>query len=287
MSGLDHYSPSTLNMWERCQIQVAIFKIGGAKSPPDFALEKKKLTHEVYLEDDMGYKVKSGHNRANSELSEIYRSKIESKVLPLAREDPNLEMPADKAVEDEAKYFDSILTETEAFRKQTVPLEVEKSMQFSIGGVPVSCRLDLVTDETICNRVEDLKRQGQAPPEGSAARNRQLVTYALGTGISDVGLVAVVENKKPKLVRERGQVSQGEIARVTRQYQVAAEQITHAMETGMFMPVEHGDKQKAWICSARYCGAWRNGAKDWLTGRDISCPYGERSSVSIAVGGSK
>ena len=190
------------------------------------------------------------------------------------------ELLAQKAVEDESKYFDSILAETEAFRREIKPLEVEKSMNFEIGGVPISCRLDLLSDETICHRVEDLKRQGSAPPAGSAAVNRQLVTYAVGTGVHDVGLACIVENKKPKVVREQGQVSAGEIARVTRQYQVAARQITHAMETGDFMPVDHGDRARAWICSAKFCGAWKIGAKDWITGKDITCPFGQKATVT-------
>lgn len=264
-------------------MQWSIFSAGGAKSPPDFALESKKLTHEIILEDDLGYKIQHKANRANSELAEIHRAKIESKVMPLAKEDPNLETPADKAVEEETRYFGSILTETESFRREVEPVAVEQSLQFDIGGVPVSCRLDLISDEVFSQRVEDLKRQGAAPPIGSAATSRQLVTYAIGTKIPHVGLVAVVENKKPKIVRDTGEVSPGEIGRVTRQYQVAAAQISRAMETGDFMPVDHGDKQKAWICSAKYCGAWRIGARAWNTGELIECPFGERSRVATSA----
>ncbi len=278
-----HLSPSQLGQWERCQQQWAIFTLGGAKAPPDFALEAKKLTHEILLEEDLNFKILSGSNRANSELLEIHRAKMESTVLPLAREDPNLEGPADKAVQGETAYFEKIVDATEDFRRGTQPVEVEQTLEFTLGGVPISCRVDLISKQQTGNMVEDLKRLGQAPPVGSAAKSRQLVTYSSATGLKDVGFAAVVENKTPKLVLERGEVSSGEVARVAQQYRVGANQMLSAMQTGDFMPVDHGEKMKAWICSGRYCSAWRIGARAWNTGQLIECKWGERSSVAVAV----
>jgi hypothetical protein len=279
-----HLSPSQLSAWDLCHYRYAIFNTdlvvtGGARAKPDFTLEAKKTTHVVVLERDLGQKIMSGINLANSELSEMYRSIMEEHALPVAREDENLEMPAQKAVEEEIKYFDTILDATKEFRHATKPLEVEKSLSGHIGGVPVEARLDLVADEAICTRVEDLKRQGQAPPAGSAAKNRQLATYAALTGIPDVGLVAVVENKKPVVKREQGQVTPQEIKRLESQYQAAAFEIENAVKAGVFAPVDHGDPRKAWVCTARFCGAWKVGSKDARTGTNISCPWGERSEV--------
>jgi hypothetical protein len=69
-----HLSPSQIGQWSRCEQQYAIFTIGGAKSPPDFVLEAKRLTHEVLLEHDLAQKITTNHNLANNELSEIHRS---------------------------------------------------------------------------------------------------------------------------------------------------------------------------------------------------------------------
>lgn len=281
-----HLSPSQLSAWDLCHLRYAIFNTdlmvtGGARAKPDFSLEVKKLNHKVLLEDDLAQKITSGSNVANSQLSEIYRAGMEGEVLAVAREDENLEMPAQKAIEEEIKYFDTILTATQDFRQETKPLEVEKPLSGEIGGVPVEARLDLVADETICSRVEDLKRQGQAPVAGSAPKNRQLVTYAALTGIPDVGLVAVVENKKPVVKREQGQVTPQEIKRVEFQYQAAAFEIENAVKAGVFAPVDHGDARRAWVCTARFCGAWKIGSRDIKTGTDISCPWGERSEVRV------
>jgi len=284
-NGKDHLSPSAVGAWGRCEIQYRIFRVEGAVAPPDAVLAVKQLNHRVILEDDLGYRILTGHNRANSELSELYRAGMEQAV-PIFRDDPNLEQPVEKFVEEKASYFDQILTATEPFRRETVPVEVEKNVDFIFGGVPVVSRLDLISgneDAGTGKRVEDLKVQGQAPPEGSAAKSRQLVTYAAGTGIPDVGLVAVVENKKPVVKIERGTVTPGEVERVKTQFQAAAFQIENALKSGVFSPVDHGDKARAWICSARFCGAWKIGSKDVKTGRDISCRFGEKSSVSVAV----
>jgi len=70
---------------------------------------------------------------------------------------------------------------------------------------------------------------------------------------------------------------------VTRQYQVGARQMLHAMDTGDFMPVDHSDKMKAWICSSRYCSAWRIGARAWNTGELIECKWGQKSEIQVAT----
>lgn len=279
-----HLSPSQLGQFQRCEVQWSIFTLGGAKAPPDFALESKKLTHEILLEDDLAYKQLTGSNRANSELLELHRAKMESAILPLAKEDPNLEGTPEKAVTSEVEYFGKIVDATNDYRRAAVPVEVEATREFTIGGVPIECRIDLVREpfalETKgARRIEDLKRLGQAPAAGSAGKSRQLVTYAIAENLREVGFAAVVENKTPKLVLEQGTVSDGEIARVTRQYQIAMRQMEQAMRTGDFMPVDHGEKQKAWVCSARYCAAWKIGARAWNTGQLIECKWGERSEV--------
>lgn len=287
-----HLSPSAVNAWERCQIQYRIFRVEGAVAPPDAVLAVKQLNHRVILEDDLAYKQLTSHNRANSELSELYRAGMETNV-PLFREDPNLEMPVQKFVEETASYFDQILTATEPFRRETVPLEVEQEVNFSFGGVPVVSRLDLVSENwegKISDgvtrpekRIEDLKVQGQSPSEGSAVKNRGLVTYSAGKGIPDVGLAAVVENKKPVLKLDRGTVTPGEVERVKTQFQAAAFEIENAIRADVWKPVDHGNKATGWVCSARWCGAYNVGSKDVKTGRDISCPFGERSMVQVAI----
>jgi hypothetical protein len=276
----DHLSPSAVGAWDRCQMQYRIFRVEGAVSPTDAMLTVKQTNHKVILEDDMGYRILTGHNRANSELSEIYRADVE-KAVPIFREDPNLETPVEKFVETEISYFDQILTATEPFRRETVPLEVEHQVDFTFGGIPIVSRLDLISNSENGKRIEDLKRQGQSPSEGSAAKSRQLVTYSAGLGIPEVGLVAVVENKKPVVKLERGTVTPGEVERVKAQYQAAAFQIENALASGVFAPVDHGDRARAWICSAKFCGAWKIGSKDVKTGRSIACPYGQRSEVRV------
>lgn len=280
-----HLSPSALGAWDRCEMAYKIFRVEGAVSPPDAVLAVKQLNHRVLLEDDLAYKQLTQHNRANKELSELYRVGIETNI-PLFKEDPNLEGPVEKFAQDTVTYFDQILTATEPFRRETIPLEVERQLDFEFGGIPIESRLDLISANESAGsgkRVEDLKVQGQAPPEGSAAKSRQLVTYAAGTNIADVGLVAVVENKKPVVKIERGIVTPGEIDRVKTQFQLAAWQIENAIRMDAFSPVDHSDKSRAWICSARFCGAWKSDAKDVKTGRTIACPFGERSQVSVSL----
>jgi len=68
---------------------------------------------------------------------------------------------------------------------------------------------------------------------------------------------------------------------VQAQYQGIAGEITDAIEKDRWVPVDTTDQRKAWVCTAQYCGAWRIGSKDWKTGRDIGCPYGERAQAKV------
>ena len=275
-----HLSPSQLNAWERCAIQYKIFTVEGAKAPPDFVLEAKRTTHEAILEVDLKQKIESGKNLADSDLSEFYRARMESQALAVAREDPNIEDEPTKAVETEIAFFDKIVEATRPWRSSVVPKQVEAVVKAEIGGVPVEGRLDLVAEDTLCEKIVDLKRQGSAPSKGSAANSRQLTTYAIATGLLGVGLAAIVETQKPKIVTDDGIITTGMIERVAKQYQVVAEEITDAIQKDRWKPVDISDPRKSWICTARFCSAWRIGSKDLLTGRDISCAYGERSVVN-------
>ena len=276
-----HLSPSQLNTWEKCQVAYKIFVAEGARAIPDFALRAKQDTHFVVLEGDLLQKIESGKNLADSDLSEMFRARMESEGLAIAREDPNLEEAPDKAVEKEISYFDKILKATNQWRSQTVPKSVEKPVEVEIGGVPVQGRIDLIELDTFADRITDLKRQGQSPSKGAAANSRQLATYAIATGILDVGLSVVTENVTPKMTHEQGQITGGMIERVTRQYEVIAEEITEAIEKDRWRPVDITDNRKAWACTKKFCGAWAIGSKDILTGRLIECPFGQRS-VAIA-----
>jgi hypothetical protein len=155
-----------------------------------------------------------------------------------------------------------------------------------LGGIPLVGYYDLKADEKVNDRILDLKRQGSAT-KGGSGKSRQMATYAIGTGIADVGLVQIVENVVPRIETDEGQITQGLVERTKTQYQVIAAQIDHAIEKDIWLPVDTSDNRKSWVCTAKFCGAFRIGAKDFRTGRDISCPYGERASVAVAIMGGK
>ena len=277
-----HLSPSQLTAYELCEMRYKTFNAEGHKAPPDFALHAKIKTHEVILEKDLAQKIESGKNLANSDLSEIYRAEMEQ-AIPLAKEDPNLEGEAVNVIGEEIAYFDKIIAATQDWRHKTSPIGIEKEVNGLVGDVPVSGRIDLIADEPICNRIVDLKRQGSAAVAGSAGKNRQLVTYSILEGLTDVALAVVVENKTPVMKPSEGEVSVNEQRRVTAQYRSTAEHISLSMEKDIWKPVDHGDPRKAWVCSAKFCGAWRSDARDWVTGVSIACPYGERSQVTVGA----
>lgn len=273
-----HLSPSQLTAWEMCECRYKIFNVEQNKAAPDFFLTAKIATHKVLLEGDLAQKIESGKNLGNTDLSEMYRAEMEQ-ALPLAKEDPNLEDEPVNVIASEVAYFDKVIAATEKWRHATNPIGVEKSVNGMVGDVPVEGRIDLIADEPICNRIRDLKRQGSKP--GPAGKVRQLVTYSIIEGLTDVAIDAVVENKNPAMVSSEGEVTVSEQARVIAQYRSVAEQISLAMEKDVWKPVDHGDPRKDWICSARWCGAWKADARDWSSGRLISCPFGERSTTTV------
>lgn len=275
-----HLSPSQLNMWERCQVQYRIFQVDGAKAPPDCGLEVKIQTHDTILRGDLEQKIKSGENLPNSHLQEHFIAGLETRVDAM-KADPNRSEPIEKIVQTEATYFGKIASMSQPWRKATRPRAIEREILFTIGDVPVKCRLDLLVDEGVNDRVQDLKRSGRKLPKGSAQGSRQLATYAIGMQSADVGLVNIVENVLPVVEIQDAQISQGLAERTKAQYEGIAEQITFATEKDRFVPVDTTDQRKAWCCTAQYCGAWRIGSKDWKTGRDISCEYGERAVSKV------
>lgn len=275
-----HLSPSQLNAWERCQVQYRIFNVENAKSPPDCALEVKLQTHDTIIEGDLAQKIKTGENLPDSHLTEMFLAGLETRVEGMEA-DPNRKEPVEKIVASEAAYFAKIATFTGPWRRGVKPKAAELEYKGQIGEIPISARLDLIVDEGVNDRVQDLKRQGRAPSKGSAQNSRQLATYAILSGIADVGLVGIVENAIPKVEMDNGQISQGLVERVKAQYEGIAGEITDALEKDRWVPVDTTDQRKAWVCTANYCGAWRIGSKDWRTGRDISCEYGERAQKKV------
>ena len=275
-----HLSPSQLNTLDRCELQFKIFVVEGAKAPPDCALIVKSATHKSILEGDLRQKISSGLNMGETDIIELHRAELEQAV-PKMNEDPNRTDDPVKIIDTETAYFSQIVKATEPWRKETRPVSVEQDVEGVIGGVPVKGRIDLIRDETTHNRLQDLKRVGQSPKAGMAEKSRQLATYAKLTGITDVGLVSIVENKAPKVVPDPGQIVN--VSRIEAQYQKAAARIEWLMQTDNWMPVDVSDSRKDWICSKAYCGAWRADSKDWLTGRPIACPYGERAQTRISI----
>lgn len=279
-----HLSPSQLDAFTRCGKQYEFTRVLGYRRRPDFFLEVHRQTHETILEFDMRYKAEHGKNRGDSELSEHYRGKLEEQ-LPLLKEAHDLEgKTAEKAIEEEVSYFDKIIPATRPFRSSTVPARtvegvarIEERLEFSMGSVPVVAYLDLVADRTVFDQVLDLKRRGKSPRSGLAGKSRQLATYAQGTGLPDVGLRTIVENVRPTVHEDDGEITPGEIQRVTSQYEDAATRISQ----GLFAPVDHGNPMLSWICDQKWCGFWASNATDWLTGKPAGCPYGEKSRVMV------
>jgi hypothetical protein len=256
-----------VNSFERCQVQHRIFHIEGALSPPDVALEIKRQTHATILEFDLAQKITSGKNLGVQDLQEHFIAGIESKA-GLMKDDPNRTEPVEKIINTESTYFAKIAAQTEPWRKAVVPLAVEQKVEFDLGGIPIVGYYDLKADEKVNDRILDLKRQGQAT-KGGSGKSRQMATYAIGTGIADVGLVQIIENVTPRIETDEGQITQGLVERTKTQY-----------------PVDTSDNRKSWVCTAKFCGAWRIGAKDFRSQRDISCKYGERASAAVAVSAS-
>lgn len=257
-----HLSATQVGDLRLCGLRYKIFTAEGHVSPPDFALEVKRKTHESLLDFDLQHKVDTGKNREPEEVVEYFDRSLRS-----AAEEIEEKGDAGK----ETDYFQKIVNETRPFQEAVNPVSIEKEFNIDVGGVPVTGRIDIVNTDNVL----DYKRRAQAYPKGYAAKSLQMVTYAVAERKYDVGTMTIVETARPRLEPDLGHVQEGDISRVVETYQKTAEMVS----AGIFLPVDKGNKHTAWVCSAKYCGAWRRDAKDWKTGADISCPYGERSEV--------
>lgn len=279
-------SPSSVGTWLRCQEQFRIFQEEGHISPPEIALETAKKTHDVILVKDLGSVVRGEARPRENDLLEMY---LHSLDVPEVREAPDIDTPDvggfRKLYDAEAKAMQGFLAASRWWRDRVRPVSVERRLEFQMGAVDVLGFLDLEEP----GKVTDLKRRGaksKAFTPEQTATSLQLIPYAVATGATDVGYVTLKEGDTERTAKEfllkrvvEAPVTEGAIARVTTIY----ERVAEAIETGVRVPVDKAGPY-GWACQARYCGAWRADARDWVTNEAIACPYGELARVTVAGG---
>lgn len=198
-------SASSVNTYLRCGRQWEMAYVLGIKQPPTLRQTIGIAGHKA-VELNMRQKIES---RADLPVEQV----LDEFATAYDEMTPEVELTP-KEIEDGVTLGggkDSGIAAVEAYHTQAAPLiqpiEVEKSIQFEINGIPYSGQIDTLDDALA---VRDTKFVARTPQEGTYDLN--MTGYALGVRQgasttegavteSDVVLDVIVRNKTPKYVQ--------------------------------------------------------------------------------------
>lgn len=270
-----YLSPTDVNGYLLCPRRTLIFGIERHIAPPGIALITGRHFHKT-IERDLRFKILNGALIDDEELLQLHMDELQ-------RDDELCSMPLDdlgglgKVIDSEAKVVPKLLRAARPWRQRVDPVDVEGEIKVELGGVPILGYYDVRESK----RITDIKRtkpqSARRYTADTAANSIQLVPYAVATSCSEVAWLPVIESARPSADPVQATITPANVDRVTTIYQSVAEGIS----AGLFPPVDKSSGN-AWVCAEKWCGAWRSDAKDWLTGVNVSCPFGERASVSVA-----
>lgn len=271
-----HLSPSQVSSWLRCPKQYEIFQLNGHIAPPGIAslpMYKGRFFDKA-MEAELRAKLGGSPPMADEELLQVYMDTLHADEDIVQIHDLDI----GKLVDSEAAVVPKLFRAARPWRERVEPIAVQAKVEIDFGGVPFVGYLDLMENE----RITDVKRTSSKSVRrytpDTAANSIQLVPYAVATGRPQVAWLPVVEQKFPTANLQEAYLVSANVARVEAIYNMVAENIS----AGRFPPVDKSGGD-AWVCSARWCGAWSKDARDYLTNQDISCPFGQKSSVSVGA----
>lgn len=135
------------------------------------------------------------------------------------------------------------------YAPQITPVEVEKEVQGTIGGIKVVGHIDLIRKDEDGNLViVDYKTGKQAKSEGTLDSDLQMGAYAILTGIHQVEYISFVKTKEPKIDRIRLTRTPHSLRRVVGSVQSISEMI----DKGIFPYAD----PTSWKCTSIQCQVW-------------------------------
>ena len=239
-------SPSSINMFLRCQYQWYLRHVKGLKVPPKAALVVGLAFHKGE-EVNFTQKIDTGEDLPLDDVMDAYDTEFEQRAEEVE------EWEEDKGkVKDEGYGLLKVYHTTLA--PLVKPLLVEDWVEEELdSGIVLYGKRDVVTEDLA---VIDLKTANRKPSSIGLDYQLQLELYAVQSDIRKAFIHYAIKTKKPQtLVLEHELPKEQRLLKVVNS---VAQAIKEALRTGNFIPNGLGH---SWAC--QYCGYREKGL----------CPY--------------
>jgi hypothetical protein len=236
--GVGHVSASQIGQYQRCPRQWAYRQVLKLKVPPDGGLLVGSGVHYA-AEVGMQHKMDTGTNPEPDQAAEAAAQYVTEQIATgevTMNDDDHAGALTDKAV----RLSQAWATEAAPLVE---PRAVEERFDVVLSGIPVTGRLDVVTDTTVV----DWKTSGKSPSRDDLVKSIQTSLYARATRkpVSYVYLVNQVKAVKVVPV----DVTADECTQASRLADSTVAEVAAGMALGVWPRNRTG-----WHCSAKWCG---------------------------------
>ncbi len=270
---LQHLSPSSINMFNRCGRQFMYRYLEGLVIPPGISAVRGTAAH-TGVEVNLLNIIQTGSPAPLEAVEVACQEKVNSEWEKGVRLLPEEQVQPEAKLRGEA--VDGAIRLARTHHKEIAPnlqpFQIERWWELTIPDLPctVKGRIDLQERDGI----RDLKTGKAYPWEDAAERSPQLTWYAMAVNALDGTLPNYVSIDHLILTKTgvtyRPQTAKRDAVDFTREIR-RAQLTAHSISKDIFQPATPDQ----WCCSPRWCGYWNR------------CPYGARqaTTVSFAVTG--
>jgi len=242
----DILSPSSASQYLGCSAKYYYRKVVKIDDPPTGALTLGSSVHSA-IGENFAQKLETHQDLDIAGVSAIYNSAWAEKAKDTEFRDD--EDPATMKAQGLAlalKYLDEACPSIQ-------PAAVERHVSGRIGGVLVQGFIDLMD---VSGRIIDLKTAAKKPTEIGSDYRFQLATYQqlCPEASGEARLDTLVKTKAPQLIRLDCKSEQAAIDATEKLYPL----VQQSIRAGVWLP-----NRSHFMCSRKYCGAWRNCQKDF------------------------
>jgi hypothetical protein len=240
---MTHYSPSSLRLFQACNLQWRYRYLDGIKTPSSAAATVGKAVHKS-IEANLRAKM-MGLPLVEEAAADVARDAVTAGWAEVGdTEEATQDESRDKAARLSRLHHKLVAPHVEA-------LALEERVEVQPPGRDYS--LVLIADIREKGLIRDTKTTGKSPPKDAATRGGnadQMTAYSLAFGVERIQLDYLVDTKTPAVVSLPGERTTADHGRLLRKYDLMHKQI----QAGVFLPAP-GD---SWACSQKYCGWWNS-----------------------------
>lgn len=238
---IGHLSPSKIDMYARCPMQVEWRYVKGVVAPPGIAMVEGSKYHETAAYRNE--RVMKSKNVTEKEMLEHFQHRVEDMLNKGGKDDIEWGEESQESLLHRAKkLIPRLFKELAPIGK---PLAVEEKFRFHIENIPMVGITDL-RDE---GGVADYKVVGQKKNQAAADNSVQLTIYALFHKARKVRLDQLVKSKEGEALRVWSTRGAGDFKWLS----IITGRTWDSIMAGNFPPCD----PSSWVCSPKWCGWYK------------------------------